>query len=46
MRGEITKRMALQPGMRAEILLMTGQRTLLDQLIDPLMRNVQKAFHG
>ncbi len=45
-RGEITKRMALQPGMRAEILLMTGQRTLLDQLIDPLMRNVQKAFHG
>ena len=45
-RSEITKRMALQPGMRAEILLMTGQRTLLDQLIDPLMRNVQKAFHG
>ena len=45
-RDEITKRMALQPGMRAEILLMTGQRTLLDQLIDPLMRNVQKAFHG
>ncbi len=45
-REEIVKRMALQPGMRAEILLMTGQRTLLDQLIDPLMRNVQKAFHG
>lgn len=37
---------ALQPGMRAEILLLTGQRTLLDQLIDPLMRNVHKAFNG
>ena len=39
-------RPALQPGMRAEILLLTGQRTLLDQLIDPLMRNVHKAFNG
>lgn len=37
---------ALQPGMRAEVLLLTGQRTLLDQLIDPLMRNVHKAFNG
>lgn len=36
----------LQPGMRAEVLLLTGQRTLLDQLIDPLMRNVHKAFNG
>lgn len=36
----------LQAGMRAEVLLLTGQRTLLDQLIDPLMRNVHKAFHG
>jgi multidrug efflux pump subunit AcrA (membrane-fusion protein) len=36
----------LQPGMRAEILLLTGQRTLLDQLIDPLMRNINRAFHG
>lgn len=36
----------LQPGMRAEVLLMTGKRTLLDQLIDPLMRNVHKAFNG
>ncbi len=36
----------LQPGMRAEIMLLTGQRTLLDQLIDPLMRNIHKAFNG
>jgi len=36
----------LQPGMRAEVLLLTGKRTLLDQLIDPLMRNVHKAFNG
>jgi len=28
------------------VLLLTGQRTLLDQLIDPLMRNVHKAFNG
>jgi len=38
--------MALHPGMRAEILLLTGQRTLLDQIIDPLMRNIHRAFHG
>jgi multidrug efflux pump subunit AcrA (membrane-fusion protein) len=44
--AEIAKRMALHPGMRAEILLMTGQRTLLDQIIDPLMRNIHRAFHG
>ena len=45
-RSEIAKRMALHPGMRAEILLLTGQRTLLDQIIDPLMRNIHRAFHG
>jgi HlyD family type I secretion membrane fusion protein len=38
--------MKLQPGMGADVLLLTGQRTLLDQLIDPLMRNVHKVFHG
>ena len=43
---EISKRMALHPGMRAEVLLLTGQRTLLDQLIDPMMRNINRAFHG
>lgn len=44
--GDHAQASALQPGMRAEILLLTGQRTLLDQLIDPLMRNVHKAFNG
>ena len=43
---ELSKRAALHPGMRAEILLLTGQRTLLDQLVDPLMRNIHRAFHG
>jgi multidrug efflux pump subunit AcrA (membrane-fusion protein) len=43
---EIAKRMPLHPGMRAEVLLLTGQRTLLDQLIDPMMRNINRAFHG
>lgn len=36
----------LRPGMRSEILLLTGKRTLLDQLIDPLMRNINRAFRG
>lgn len=43
---DIARRMALHPGMRAEVLLLTGQRTLLDQLVDPLMRNINRAFHG
>ena len=45
-RSEISKTVALQAGMRSEVLLMTGQRTLLDQLIDPLMRNLNRAFRG
>jgi len=45
-RARIEERLPLQAGMRSEILLMTGQRTLLDQLIDPLMRNVNRAFRG
>lgn len=43
---EAARPAVLQPGMRAEVLLLTGKRTLLDQLIDPLMRNVHKAFNG
>jgi protease secretion system membrane fusion protein len=34
----------LQAGMRSEILLVTGQRTLLDQLIEPVVRNINRAF--
>lgn len=45
-RAEIAKSVALQPGMRAEILLVTGHRTLLSQLLDPLMRSVHHAFRG
>lgn len=41
-----TDRAALQAGMRAEILLVTGQRTLLDQILDPVMRNLNRVFHG
>ncbi len=40
------KRSALQPGMRAEILLVTGQRTLFDQLVEPVVRNINRAFRG
>ena len=45
-RSQIAKRMTLLPGMRAEILLQTGERTLLDQVVDPLMRNINRAFRG
>ena len=45
-RADIEKRLTLQPGMRSEVLLMTGERTLLDQLVDPLLRNFNRAFRG
>lgn len=45
-RAEVSKRVSLLPGMRAEILLLTGERTLLDQLIDPMMRNMNRAFRN
>jgi multidrug efflux pump subunit AcrA (membrane-fusion protein) len=45
-RSEVAKRVSLHPGMRTEILLLTGQRTLLDQLIDPLLRNLHRAFQS
>ncbi len=45
-RADIAKRISLHPGMRSEVLLLTGERTLLDQLVDPLMRNINRAFRG
>jgi hypothetical protein len=32
--------------MRAEILLVTGQRTLIDQIVEPVVRNINRAFRG
>jgi len=43
-RSEAAERFAPHPGMRTEILLLTGQRTLLDQVLDPLVRNMNRAF--
>lgn len=43
---EAARQYALHPGMRAEMVLLTGERTLLDQLIDPIMRNINRAFRG
>ena len=40
------RQVVLHPGMRAEMVLLTGERTLLDQLIDPIMKNVNRAFRG
>lgn len=45
-RSQIAKRMTWLPGMRAEILLQTGERTLLEQVVDPLLRNMKHAFRG
>lgn len=36
----------LKFGAGAEALSLTGQRPLLDQLVDPLMHNIHRAFHG
>jgi membrane fusion protein, protease secretion system len=44
--GTAEKQPILQAGMRAEILLVTGQRTLLDQLVEPIVRNINRAFRG
>lgn len=45
-RAEITKQFTLHPGQRTEILLLTGQRTLLEHVLDPLMRNINRAFRA
>lgn len=45
-RAEITKRFTLHPGQRTEILLLTGERTLLEHVIDPLLRNINRAFRA
>jgi HlyD family type I secretion membrane fusion protein len=43
-RDNVEKRVQLHPGMRAEILLLTGESTMLERLLDPLYRNVNRAF--
>ncbi len=45
-RSEIAKRFTLHPGQRTEMLVLTGERTLLDQILDPIMRNVNRAFRA
>lgn len=43
-RAAVARRYRLHPGQRAEILVLTGERTLIDQLIDPIVRNFNRAF--
>ena len=45
-RTELAKRVTLHPGQRTEILLLTGERTLLDHVLDPLLRNINRAFRA
>lgn len=43
---EISKKITLVPGMRTEVVLLTGRRTLLDQIVNPLLRNMNRAFQN
>ncbi len=43
-KSEIAKRFTLHPGQRTEILVLTGERTLIDHILDPVMRNINRAF--
>ena len=45
-RTEVSKRVPLHPGQRTDILLLTGERTLLDHMLDPLLRNLNRAFRA
>lgn len=45
-RAGLARQLTLHPGMRAEMVLLTGRRTLLDQLLDPMMRNIGRAFRS
>lgn len=42
--SKLSKKVTLLPGMRAEIMLLTGRRSLLDQIVNPLLRNINRAF--
>ena len=37
--------LAMQPGMTAEVLIRTGERSLLDYLLSPLLKRVSTAMH-
>lgn len=43
-RRALERRLPLHPGQRADILVITGARTLLEQLVTPIMRNLNRAF--
>ena len=43
-REQIEKRVQLHAGMRTEILIIKGTTTVLDSLLDPILRNVERTF--
>lgn len=43
-REQIEQRVQLHAGMRTEILIVKGTTTVLDSLLDPILRNVERAF--
>jgi multidrug efflux pump subunit AcrA (membrane-fusion protein) len=45
-RSEIESRTKLYPGMRTEILIVKGTTTLLDRLLDPLLKGLGRSFRA
>ncbi|KAB2847446.1 MAG: HlyD family efflux transporter periplasmic adaptor subunit [Hyphomicrobiaceae bacterium] len=45
-RSDIEKRIQLYPGMRTEILIVKGHSTMLNRLLDPLTRHLNRAFRS
>ena len=43
-RERIEQRVQLHAGMRTEILIIKGTTTVLDSLLDPILRSVERAF--
>ena len=41
---EVAPNVNLKPGMPAEVMVMTGERTLLEYLVEPLMASMRKSF--
>lgn len=45
-RSDIERRVQLYPGMRTEVLIIKGNSTMLDRLLDPLTRHLSRSFRS
>jgi multidrug efflux pump subunit AcrA (membrane-fusion protein) len=44
--GGVPEDMRIYPGMPAEVMILTGERTLFDMLLEPLAKSMRRAFRG